>query len=665
MEQTASSTPSLTINGRKVYYNNERNLLEVIRKANIELPTFCYHSELSVYGACRLCVVDIEGRGIVTSCSTRPEPGMKVQTSTETLREVRKVSLELLLARHNMSCTSCLKSASCRLQEVSRKLGVTEIRFRKSEEVHPVDTTAAGITRDPNKCILCGDCVRACNEIQGIGAIDFAYRGHAMQVVPSLGKGLGEVTCVECGQCARVCPTGALTPRSEIDRVWKALEDKKKFVVVQVAPAVRVALGELFGIESGKDVTGQMVSALRMLGFRKVFDTAYAADLTIMEETAEFVQRMQSGENLPLITSCCPGWVKFAEFKFPQLLDNVSTCRSPQQMLGSVVKDTVPRELGIAREDLVMVSVMPCTAKKGEAARPEFEVDGVKDVDIVITTQELGVMIQQLGLKFAQLTPESFDMPFGFKTGAGVIFGNSGGVSEAVVRYAAEVLGGKPLAQDDVMEVRGENGIRNVTVMLGDKELRLAVVHGLRNAKRLLNDVKKGKVAVDFIEVMACPGGCVGGGGQPVSLEPSVRRSRAKGLYSADKALQLRRSQDNPYLSRVHGEHHHHLHTTYTDRSEAFEGEVSLSRVDTEDSVELKICLGPLCLSRGSDELLNAVVDRIAEDGLVGKVHVVAHTRVDPCEHPVTAAIDDEEIPHATVDSIMAALHERLEAVRA
>lgn len=659
MEQT----PSLLINGRTVYFNNERNLLEVIRKANIELPTFCYHSELSVYGACRLCVVEIDGRGIVSSCSTRPEPGMNVRTSTETLREVRKVSLELLLARHNVSCTSCIKSAACRLQEVARKLGVTDIRFKKTDEVHPIDTTAAGITRDPNKCILCGDCVRACSEIQGIGAIDFAYRGHAMQVVPSLGKGLGEVTCVECGQCARVCPTGALTPRSEIDRVWKALEDRGKTVVVQVAPAVRVALGEMFGMENGADVTGQMVAALRLLGFRKVYDTAYAADLTILEETAEFLERLGSQERLPLITSCCPGWVKYAEFKFPSMLGNLSSCRSPQQMFGSVVKRALPEELGIAREDLILVSVMPCTAKKGEAARPEFRTDGVPDVDIVLTTQELGMMIQQVGLKFRSLPPESFDLPFGFKTGAGVIFGNSGGVSEAVVRYAAEVLGGRPPAQDDVLEVRGENGIRNVTIDIAGRQLRLAVVHGLRNARKLMKDVIKGKVSVDFIEVMACPGGCVGGGGQPVTTETSVRRARTKGLYGADKSLQLHRSQDNPYLERVRG--HHGLHTTYTDRSDAFEGEVSLSHAGPEDSVELKICLGPLCLSRGSDELLNAVVDRIAEEGLVGKVHVVAHTRVDPCEHPVTAAIDDEEIHHATVESIMDALKERLEAVRA
>jgi NADH-quinone oxidoreductase subunit G len=666
-------TPFVHINGRKVYYSNERNLLEVIRKAHIELPTFCYHSELSVYGACRLCVVEIEGRGIVSSCSTKPEPGLKVATSTEALREVRRISLELLLANHNQSCTSCLKSASCKLQEIARKLGVSEIPFKKTAPRHNIDRSSAGIIRDPNKCILCGDCVRACYEIQGIGAIDFAFRGHDMQVLPSLGKGLGDVSCVDCGQCARVCPTGALTPKSEINKVWQYLEDPKKYVVVQVAPAVRVALGELFGLEGGTDVTGQMVAALKRLGFKRVFDTAFGADMTVIEETNELLGRLQSGEQLPLITSCCPGWVKFAEFKFPRLLPNLSTCRSPQQMFGATVKRTLPKELGIDPEDLVVVSVMPCTAKKGEAQRPEFTTEHGPDVDVVITTQELGTMIQQVGLSFKSLPVESFDMPFGFKTGAGLIFGNSGGVSEAALRYAAEKLTGKPLEQDDVMEVRGENGIRNVTVNLGGKEFTLAVVHGLRNARHLLNDVTKGKVKVDFIEVMACPGGCVGGGGQPVAGDSSARKARAKSLYRSDKALQLHRSQDNPYIDRVnasasgneccrHG--HHHLHTEYTDRSEFFEGEVQISREPEDDSIELKICLGPNCLAKGSDELLNAMVDRIAEEGLMSKVHVVAHTKVDPCEHPVTVTIDDEEMHSCTVDGLYSALMERIEVVR-
>jgi len=668
-----STKPFLFINGRKVFFDNERNLLKVIRKAHIDLPTFCYHSELSVYGACRLCIVDIEGRGIVSSCSTKPEQGLKVLTGTEELRQIRRISLELLLANHDQNCTSCIKSSSCRLQSVARRLGVDEVRFKTVESHKPKDESTYGISRDPNKCILCGDCVRACNEIQGIGAIDFAFRGHEMSIVPSFGRELGDVSCVECGQYARVCPTGALTPKSDIDRLWQVINDKKKYVVAQIAPAVRVALGEMFGMAPGTDVTGQMVAALKYLGFKKVYDTSFSADLTIIEETNEFLQRKAKGENLPLITSCCPAWVKFAEFYFPEFLPNVSTCRSPQQMLGSLVKKILPKDLGMHREDIVMVSVMPCTAKRGESNRPEFALHGTPDVDIVITTQELGAMIQQMGLRFASLEPEAFDMPFGFKTGGGVIFGNSGGVSEAVLRYAAEKLSGKQIDVEDVHEVRGENGIRNVTLNLGGQELKLSVVQGLRNARHLLNEVKKGKVQVDFIEVMSCPGGCVGGSGQPVSAEVAVRRERTKSLYRADKTMQLHASQDNPYIAQLYqnilgepgmNEAHHLLHTEYRDRSDIFEGEVVLSDTASHDLVELKVCVGANCLAQGSDELLGKLVDYVAEEGLTGEVVIVAHHNVEPCDHGMTVHIDDDLVDDATFDSVRTVLMERIQYAR-
>lgn len=665
----------LFVNGKKVFYDNERNILEVLRKANIEMPTFCYHSELSVYGACRLCVVEIEGRGIVSSCSTRPEPGLRVQTSTQELREIRKISLELLLANHHQECTSCIKSSSCKLQDIARKLGVTEVRFKKTEKYLPIDDSTHGILRDPNKCILCGDCVRACNEIQGIGAIDFAYRGHTMQVVPSFGRLLGEVQCVECGQCARVCPTGALTPKITVDHIWSMLERKDKYVVVQVAPAVRVALGEMFHIEPGTDCTEQMVSALKHLGFRKVFDTSFAADLTIIEETNEFIHRKQNNERLPLITSCCPGWVKFAEFYFPDMLENLSTCRSPQQMFGAIAKRVLAKQVGIPKDDIIVVSVMPCTAKRGEAARPEFtDSQGIPDVDYVLTTQELALMIQQAGLNFRTLPPESFDLPFGFKTGGGVIFGNSGGVSEAVLRFAAEKIGGTPLEQNDITEVRGENGIRHVSIRLGDSELRLAIVHGLRNARLLLKDVKKGKVAVDFIEIMACPGGCIGGGGQPVYSDSSIRKARTKALYRADKNLQLHRSQDNPYIGMLYntmlvepGSHQAHemLHTSYINRSNLFEGEVVLSRSDEKNVVELKLCLGPQCLSKGSDELLNKMVHFIAEEGLTSRVMVVAHSNAEGCrQDSIFAEVDGEVVEQCSFEKLKNALLERLATVQ-
>lgn len=668
-----STKSFLFINGHKIHFENERNLLEVIRKAHIDLPTFCYHSELSVYGACRLCIVEIEGRGIVSSCSTKPEQGLKVLTATEELRQIRKISLELLLANHDQNCTSCIKSSSCRLQTIARRLGVSEVRFKTVESHKPKDESTYGISRDPNKCILCGDCVRACNEIQGIGAIDFAFRGHEMSVVPSFGKELGDVSCVECGQCARVCPTGAITVKSDIDRLWQLINDGKKYVVAQVAPAVRVALGESFGMAPGTDVSGQLVAALKYLGMKKVYDTSFSADLTIIEETNEFLQRKAKGENLPLITSCCPAWVKFAEFYFPEFLPNVSTCRSPQQMLGSLVKKVLPKELGMHREDVIMVSIMPCTAKRSEANRAEFALHGTPDVDLVITTQELAMMIQQTGLQFTSLDPEAFDMPFGFKTGGGVIFGNSGGVSEAVLRYAAEKLSGKQLEVEDVQEVRGENGIRQVTINLGGQELKLAVVHGLRNARHLLNEVKKGKVQIDFIEVMSCPGGCVGGSGQPVASETTMRRERTRSLYRADKTMQLHASQDNPYLAQLYqnvlgepGGHeaHHLLHTDYRDRSDIFEGEVVLSNPDSREMVELKVCLGPNCLAHGSDEMLGKLVDYVAEEGLTGNVVIVAHHSTEPCEDGVTVHVDDELVVNATFDTVRDTLLQRIQYAR-
>ncbi len=505
MNETVTAK-TLNVDGLEVPINGERNLLEIIRKAEIELPTFCYHSELSVYGACRLCLVEVEGRGIQGACSTPAEPGMKVRTQTEEIREIRRIALELLLANHDQQCPTCPKSAACKLQEIARKLGVRKVRFKPVHTPEEVDYSSLSVVRDPGKCILCGDCVRFCSEVQGIGAIDFAHRGHDAAVLPAFGKGLGDGECVNCGQCAAVCPTGALTPRSEMDEVWKALNDSTKTVVVQVAPAVRVALGEEFGMTAGTSSSGQMVAALKRLGFERVYDTSFSADLTVVEEANEFLKRKTKGEKLPQFTSCCPGWVKFAEQYFPELLPNLSTCKSPQQMLGALCKDTLPQEMGIKKENLVVVSVMPCTAKKFEAKRPEFAPGNIPDVDHVLTTQELARMIEAAGLRFQKLQPESYDMPMGFKTGGGVIFGNSGGVSEAVLRYAAEKVTGQKLASPDFHAVRGEDGMRLATVTVGDIQLKLALVHGLKNARTLADKVRRGECELDLIEVMACPG---------------------------------------------------------------------------------------------------------------------------------------------------------------
>lgn len=573
-------TKTLTIDGTEVPINGERNLLELIRKADIDLPTFCYHSDLSVYGACRLCLVDVEGRGIQGACSTPPEPGLKVRTHTQELREIRRIAIELLLANHDQQCPTCLKSAVCQLKAVARQLGVREVRFKRVHEPQLLDTSSVSLLRDPNKCILCGDCVRFCAEVQSVGAIDFAYRGHEAAVLPAFGQGLGEGECVNCGQCAAVCTTGALTPRPEIEQVWQALNDPTKYVVAQVAPAVRVAIGEEFGFEPGTATSGQMVAALKRLGFERVYDTSFAADLTVVEEANEFLKRKIKGERLPQFTSCCPGWVKFAEQYFPDLLPNVSSCKSPQQMLGALCKELLPAETKIDRKNIVVVSIMPCTAKKFEAKRPELGTDGIADVDHVLTTQELARMINETGLRYEKLLPESYDMPMGFKTGAGVIFGNSGGVSEAVLRYAAEKVSGEKLRSPDFHAVRGEDGMRLATIEIDGTTLKLAVVHGLKNARVLAEKVRRGKSNLDLIEVMACPGGCIGGAGQPVTRNGNVRQLRTRGIYDVDKNLDLHKSQENHFVSDLYQRHlgeiggpraHHFLHTCYVPRSPAKE----------------------------------------------------------------------------------------------
>lgn len=575
---TSIASQTLNIDGLDVPINGERNLLELIRKADIELPTFCYHSDLSVYGACRLCIVDIEGRGIQGACSTPPEPGLKVRTQTQEIREIRKIAIELLLANHDQQCPTCLKSTACQLKSVARRLGVDRVRFKRVHEPHPIDTSSVSLLRDPNKCILCGDCVRFCAEVQSVGAIDFAFRGHDAAVLPAFGNGLGEGECINCGQCAAVCTTGALTPRPEIEVVWQALHDPTKFVVAQVAPAVRVAIGEEFGLPPGSATSGQMVAALKRLGFERVYDTSFSADLTVIEEANEFLKRKAKGERLPQFTSCCPGWVKFAEQYFPDLLPHLSSCKSPQQMLGALCKEVLPGELGRPVRDIVVVSIMPCTAKKFEAKRPEFSRDGSPDVDHVLTTQELARMIAERGIRYEKLRPESYDMPMGFKTGAGVIFGNSGGVSEAVLRYAAEKVSGEKLRSPDFHAVRGEDGLRLATIELEGVTLKLAVVHGLKNARTLAEKVRKGKTDLDLIEVMACPGGCVGGAGQPIARDPETRRQRTRGVYDVDKNLDLHKSQENPFVTEIYAGHlgdvggkraHQLLHTCYVPRPPA------------------------------------------------------------------------------------------------
>ena len=666
------STPpknTLTLDGREVAFRNERNLLEVIRKAGIDLPTFCYHSDLSVYGACRLCLVDIQGRGIQGACSTPPEPGMTVRTRTEEIREIRKISVELLLANHDQQCPTCPKSSACQLQELARKLGIENVRFKQVHQPEPVDRSSHSLVRDPGKCVLCGDCVRFCSEIQDIGAIDFAHRGHTAAVLPAFGQNLGEVECVNCGQCAALCPTGALSPKSETDAVWKALHNPALTVVAQIAPAVRVALGEAFGLPSGPDTSGRIVAALKQIGFQRVFDTAFSADLTIVEEAGEFLQRKSRGENLPQFTSCCPAWVKFAEQYYPDLLPRVSSCKSPQQMLGAMCKEFLPEEMGLAREKLVVVSIMPCTAKKFEARRPEFAPGGIPDIDHVLTTQELARMIQEAGLRFNRLQPAPFDSPMGATTGSGVIFGNSGGVSEAVLRYAAGILGGGAPAEIEYEAVRGEDGLRMATLQVAGVTLKLAVVHGLRNARVLAEKVRRGECDLDLIEVMACPGGCVGGAGQPVSRDPETRRDRAKGLYTADRAQAKRCSQDNPDVTDCYARHlgsiggpkaHHLLHTHYQSRRRCADEPLLLGDGPPEGKLQVRVCVGTSCFLKGAQPLLHDLLAHVETEALAGRVEVGASFCFEQCANGPTVTVDGQAIHQCTSAQAKAAIAAKL-----
>ena len=557
----------MLIDGNPVEINGEKNLLEVIRKAGIELPTFCYHSELSVYGACRMCMVENSHGGMEAACSTVPKAGMEIYTNTERLHKHRKMILELLLANHCRDCTTCQKNGKCRLQELASLFGLESIRFKNLKPEPELDTSSLSIIRDAHKCILCGDCVRMCNEIQNVGAIDFVNRGSKMVIGPAFNEPIANSPCVGCGQCAAVCPTGAIVIRKDTGRVWPELNDKNTKVVAQVAPAVRVAMAKEFGLPENENSMGRITAALRRLGFDEVYDTATGADLTVLEESNEFLQRIEAGENLPLITSCCPAWIQYCEKNHPELMKNISTCKSPMQMFSSVIK----AKYSTSSRRVVCVAVMPCTAKKFECAREEFMHDGVPETDYVITTQELIQMIHKAGIVFEELEPEAVDSVFSTCTGAGVIFGVTGGVTEAVLRRLSTDKSKKALMSIAFNDVRGMKGVKETTIPYGDKEVRIAIVSGLKNAEKVIQALKNGE-HYDFIEVMACPGGCVAGGGQPFGTN-ATKEVRGKALYSADKMLSIKRSEENPLMLSLYdgvlkGRVHELLHVHYNHKEE-------------------------------------------------------------------------------------------------
>lgn len=558
----------MTIDGRTVEFTDEPNVLAVIRKADIDIPTLCYHSELSVYGACRLCTVENERGKTFASCSEPPRDGMIVYTNTPRLMKYRKLILELLLAAHCRDCTTCIKSGECQLQSLAHRMGVENIRFENTKEQHPLDFSSPSIVRDPNKCILCGDCVRMCDNVQSVNAIDFAYRGTRALVTPAFNKKIAETDCVNCGQCRVVCPTGAISIHTNTDAIWDLLADKNTKVVAQIAPAVRVAVGDRFGLPKGENVMGKLVNVLHRLGFDEVYDTSYGADLTVIEESEELMNRLEAGENLPLFTSCCPAWVKFCEERYPDLAKNLSTCRSPQQMFGAVVREYYkdPEKSGGKR--IVSVSIMPCTAKKEEILRPESSTNGKQDIDYVLTTTELIGMIRKAGIRFENLEIEATDMPFGIGSGAGVIFGVTGGVTEAVLRRLREGHSRVEMEKIKFSGVRGEEGLKEVEFDYNGRTIRAAVVSGLGNANNLMKRIQKGEVQYDFVEVMACRRGCIMGGGQPVPVDPESRIARSKGIYDTDINTQIKKSNENPLVQSLYdgllkGKTHELLHRNF------------------------------------------------------------------------------------------------------
>ncbi len=579
----------VTINGIEVEVPSDYTVLMAAKEAGIDIPTLCFLKDINEVAACRVCIVEVDIKGVPmrnlpASCVLQVQDGMNVRTNTPQVRNAVRTNVELILANHNRECLICKRNGSCELQQLCDELGIRDIAYTGAKNESKVDDISDSIVRDPSKCILCGRCVSVCRDVQGIGALDFTNRGFNTEVAPAFNFSMKDVNCVYCGQCINACPVAALKEKSNIDDVWAAIDDKDKYVIVQTAPAVRASLGEEFGLPVGTRVTGKMVAALRRLGFDKVFDTDFSADLTIIEEGNELLNRINNGKTLPMITSCSPGWVRYCEINYPEFIDNLSTCKSPQQMLGAIAKTYYAQKMGIDPKKIVVVSIMPCTSKKTELKRPELEVDGLRDVDISLTTRELGDMIKQARIRFTELKDEEFDKMLGEYSGAGVIFGATGGVMEAALRTVADILTGQDLEKVEYTAVRGLEGVKEASVTLPingkDTEIKVAIAHGTANAAKVLESIKNGEKEYHFIEVMACPGGCVHGGGQShvsaktrMTVNPKLNRANA--LYDEDKARPVRKSHKNPEIIRLYEDFlkdpnghlaHKLLHTHYVKR---------------------------------------------------------------------------------------------------
>lgn len=576
------SLVTLKINNKEVQVDEGATILDAAKELNIKIPTLCHlklHDRKTENkpGSCRVCVVEVEGRrNLAPACCTPVTEHMEVKTNSIKAIKARRTMVELLLSDHPQECLLCEKNTECELQTMAADLGIKSIKYNGEMSTFPKDASSYSIMRDLDKCILCRRCVTMCNEVQTVGVLSAVGRGFETVIAPAFADDMVKTNCTFCGQCVAVCPTGALTEVNNVGKVWRALNDKNKVVIVQTAPAIRAALGEEFGMKAGTVVTGKMVAALRALGFHRVFDTDFAADLTIMEEASELIHRLEHGGRLPILTSCCPGWVTFFEHQFHDLLDIPSTCKSPQQMFGAIAKTYLAEKMGVDPKNLVVVSIMPCLAKKYEAARPEMTNNGVPDVDIVVSTRELAKMIKEAGIDFASLEDEGFDSPLGESTGAGVIFGTTGGVMEAALRTAYEWLTNEELKDVNFNAVRGMKGIKESTIKIKDMDVNVAIASGLGNARKLLEDIRAGKTNYHIIEIMACPGGCIDGGGQPYLHDhPEKLEKRMEALYSEDSNKIIRKSHENPFVKKLYEEYlgkpygekaHDLLHTTYVKR---------------------------------------------------------------------------------------------------